>query len=436
MKNFVLLDGQFVDPVLGRCESRNFLFTGGKLVGMGYVPDEDEDNLVQIDCKGCIIVPNILDMWANFREPGGEDKETISSGSLAALKGGVPAVLCSPYTPCPIDTPETVSFFKSAATRDSHVNVYPAAALTRGLKGEQLAEVSLMQRAGAVAVADDAAHLSSAVLKNGVAYAAMTGQVIIFGANSRTLATGAAMNEGEMATILGLKGISASDEALNVERVLVALRSNPGARVHFSHVSTVAAVDKIRQAKAEGLAVTCGTSPIYFNFTQKEVEGYNTSAKVNPPLRTDKDVEGILMGIKDGTIDVIASHHLPCTIDEKRTDFQSAEFGVTGIDLLIPLVVTKLIKELGMDMPSVFEKLSKNPYDILGLDRPKVSLDQSPSFSVINMAKSFEVTAHTIHSHGKHTPFMGQALFGVVEHTIIDGELRYSASPVSESVNA
>lgn len=430
MKDFILLDGQFVDPVLGSSDTRNFLFKNGKLVGIGYVPDEDEETLTQINCKNCIIVPNIFDMWANFREPGGEDKETIASGSLAALKGGVPAVLCSPYTPCPIDTPETVSFFKSAVTHDAHVDVYPVGALTRGLKGEELAEMSLMHRAGAVAFADDAAHLSASVLKNVVAYAAMTNQVIIFGANSRTLATGAAMNSGPVATILGLKGISASDEALNVERVLVALRSNPGARVHFSHISTLASVLKITQAKADGLAVTCGTSPIYFNFTEKEVEGYNTAAKVNPPLRSAQDVDGILMGIQDGTIDVISSHHLPCTIDEKRTDFQSAEFGVSGIDLLLPLVVTKLLKELGMDMPSVFEKLSKNPYDILGLSRPKVSLDQSPSLTVINTKKSFEVSPDALHSRGKHTPFMGQTLHGVVEHTIVNGELRYSATPV------
>ncbi|MBT5855526.1 dihydroorotase [bacterium] len=421
-KAIALINGKVLDPKTKRIERQNILIQGGKVSGIGYVPDEDEDKLDIIQLKSDhLIVPGILDLGPNFREPGREDRETISSGASAALKGGITGVALSPKTVHPIDTPEKVDFVCNKA-KGCGVNVYPIGAITQGCEGDALAEMALMKESGAVAFSDHYSVEKTQVLKNAMTYASLIGMPIIIGPAHGISDSGGVMNQGKMATILGMKGVSATAEVSMIESVLT-LQSVTGAQIHFSHVSTEKGLGLIIQAKTTGAAVTCGVSPMYFRFTEENLSDYDPMLKVDPPLRTESDRAAILKGILNGEVDVISSHHEPCTIDDKRTDFTDAAFGCSGIELLVPLLITFLHVEHGMDMASLMQMITVNPHRILGIPFQGIKLGKAPNLSVFNLKKIAKVEKETLQSKGHNSPFIGESLAGVCEWIVVNGKM-------------
>lgn len=386
---------------------------------------KDKDAKV-IDLSGLLLVPGLVDMHVHLRDPGLEYKEDIESGAKSAAAGGFTAVACMPNTVPPVDNAAMVSYITSKAERVGLSRVLPIGCISKGREGRELAEMGEMAMAGAVAFSDDGSCISDAsLMRRALMYAGDFGKVVIDHCEDPSLSAGGVMNEGYVSTLLGLPGIPRSAEEVMVARDVI-LAKETGAPVHIAHVSTKGSVEIIRRAKVEGIPVTCEVAPHHLVLTEDAVMGYNTSAKVNPPLRTEEDVQALIEGLKDGTIDAIASDHAPHSMDEKDVEFDKAAFGISGLETSLGLVLTFLVGPGKLSLEEVVEKMSANPARILKIEGGTLKEGSVADITVIDLNKKWTVESTKFFSKGKNTPFEGWELKGKAVMTMVGGRIVYS----------
>ncbi|NQT46605.1 MAG: dihydroorotase [Candidatus Omnitrophica bacterium] len=421
----LIKNGQIVDPAAGVQKELDLLIEDGKISEIGR--SLKASGAKEIDAKGKLVLPGLIDMHAHLREPGREDKETILTGSRAAAKGGFTTVCCMPNTsPC-IDSQGVARFIISEAERAGLIDVRPVGAITKERNGEELSEMADLKRAGCVAVSDDGNPVPKAdMMRRALEYASMMGFVVISHCEDKDLSGIGVMNEGFISTILGLRPIPRHAESFMVERD-IRLAELTGAKLHIAHVSTKESVELIREAKARGAAVTAETCPHYFTLTDEAVKSFDTNLKVNPPLRTAADVEAIKEGLRDGTIDVIATDHAPHTENEKDVEFDYAPFGMIGFETALGLVASELVEKKVLDWKGVAEKMAVNPSKILGLGKGTLAQGAAADITIIDPNKEWQLKREDILSKSHNTPFIGRKMTGLVEYTIASGKIIYTS---------
>lgn len=420
-----LINGQYMDFRQKSQDSTNLLLQNGQVIGQGYMPDDGMDNTTLVyDIKGAIIIPGIIDTWVHVREPGEEGKETLASATAAAVAGGITGIFTSPDTTPSPDNPEMIASLLRKGAQVGQIPLYPIGSLSKGRAGQTLSEMGLMRDAGAIAFSDLNSLQDIGLMQQAMRYAKALECPIIVSPDEPTLHRGGVMNESLFSIQKGLKGIPAHAEDLRLARDLQ-LAANTGVHLHVFPVSTAGAVTMIREAKAKGVHVTCGTAPHYLYFLDSAIGDYDTHYKVMPPFRTKADQEALIEGLRDGTIDCIASHHHPMTIDEKRTDFMSAGFGISGIDTFVPSVIHKLVHDCGFSMIDTCQLISQKPRAIFKLPSTGAGLLKRPSLTIIQPKQTTVVSQASFRSQGKNSPFIGQTFQSKVVMTIIDGHIVY-----------
>jgi len=416
--SYLIKNGRIIDPYTSRDESGDILVRDGLLA----LPEE-AGTCVEIDAAGCWVVPGLIDMHVHLREPGEEYKEDIASGTRAAAAGGFTAVACMPNT-SPVNDTAAVTAMILARAREASARVYPVAAISKGSAGESLAEFGDLREAGAVAVSDDGLPVrNSQLMRRALEYAADFGLMVISHSEEPSL-SGGAMNEGETSTRLGLKGIPAIAESIMVYRE-IALAEYTGKPVHIAHVSTAMSTELIRSAKERGVPVTAETTPHYFTLTEAAVEGYDTNAKMNPPLRTEMDRQAIMAGLADGTFDAIATDHAPHSILEKEVEFDLAANGIIGLETSLPLSL-ELVRKGLINEQRLVELLSVNPARILGVTGGSLAVGRPADITIIDPDVEYTFLRDQIVSKSKNSPFIGRKLQGRAVLTMVGGRITHS----------
>jgi dihydroorotase len=417
---------RLLDPASGLDAPGGLLIEGERIADLGprlFAAGMPEDAEV-IDARGACLAPGLVDMRVQLGEPGAEHKETFASGTAAAAAGGVTSFACLPNTDPVIDDPAMVEFVARRARRLKRVKVYPYGAVTKGCAGLQLAEMGLLMEAGAVGFTDGHRALAdSLVMRRALDYLSVLGGRLIQHPEDPALARGGVMNEGEIATRLGLAGIPAVAEVMMVERDL-RLVELTGGHYHVAHISTAAAIEAVRRAKARGLPVTAEAAPVHFALNELEVEGYRTFAKVSPPLRSEDDRRAVVEGLADGTIDVIASDHCPQDQDSKRLPFAQAEFGALGLETLLP-VSLQLVQNGALGLLDLLAKLTHRPADLLGIEAGRLTKGAPADLVLFDPEAPARIREEDLHSLSKNTPFEGRLVQGKIVRTLVDGRTIY-----------
>lgn len=375
-----------------------------------------------IDAKNLVVIPGLIDMHVHLREPGFEYKETIKTGTKAATKGGFTTVCCMPNTFPVNDNASVTEFIIRKASQEGYCWVYPIGAITKGQRGNELAEIGTMKNEGCIAFSDDGRPvMNSLLMRRALEYSKAFNVPIISHCEDLTLSEGGVINEGIMSTTLGLRGIPAEAEQIMVFRD-ISLAKLTGGKLHIAHVSTEGSVTLIREAKKKGINISAETCPHYFSLTDEAVKDYDTNSKVNPPLRTKRDIEAIKEGLNDGTIDVIATDHAPHHIDEKLKEFDAAPFGISGLETALGLSL-KLVKEGVLSLSQLISKMTINPAKILNLQKGTLKQGSDADITIIDINKEFIVRSEDFISKGKNTPFEGWLLKGCPVVTISKGNI-------------
>ncbi|MDD4878855.1 MAG: dihydroorotase [Candidatus Omnitrophica bacterium] len=422
--DIILKGGHVVDPASNLDSESDVLIKGDKIAQVGK--NIKANGAKTIDCKGKLVFPGLIDMHVHLRQPGREDEETFVTGSRAALKGGFTSVLCMANTSPVIDNKGVVEYIYAEASKTGLINIYPAAAVTKGLEGKELTEIGQMAEAGAKALSDDGKPVMNAeILRRALEYAKMFGLPVISHCEDTNLSKNGAMNEGFISTKLGLKGIPRASEVVMVMRD-IELAELTGAKLHIAHVSAKESVEAVREAKKRKIKVTCETCPHYFTLTEEAVFGFNTKAKVNPPLRSKEDLAAVKKGLSDGTIDAISTDHAPHSIEEKDVEFDFAANGMIGLEFALSLANTELVKDKVLDWSGLIKKISANPAGILDL-KGKGSLAEGSDadVTVFDPAAEWVVDEKRIESKSKNTPLVGRKMGGTVLVTIVGGKIKY-----------
>ncbi|MBR2903427.1 MAG: dihydroorotase [Clostridia bacterium] len=379
------------------------------------------------DAKGMHVFPGLIDMHVHLREPGFEKKETIESGCKAAVKGGFTQVCCMPNTNPVADNKIIIGYIKERAKEVNLCKVNPIGAISKGEKGEEMAGIGGMKKAGAVALSDDGVSVkNSRLMYLAMEYAKGFGLKCLCHCEDKDLVDGGVVNEGLSATIAGLKGSPRAAEDCVIARD-IALAESLDAPVHICHVSTYSGVRIIRDAKKAGVKVTAETCPHYFSVTDEIVRNYDTNTKVNPPIREEIDRQAIIEGLKDGTLDCIVTDHAPHHADDKNVEYNLAAFGISGIETSFGFAIKYLYETGVLTLPEIADKMSYNPAQILGLDGGEIAVGKAADFTIANIDETWTVDSSKFVSKGKNTPFNGYELKGVVKCTIVDGDIKYRA---------
>ncbi|OGW36793.1 MAG: dihydroorotase [Nitrospirae bacterium GWC2_56_14] len=420
--NILIKNGHIIDPANKVDEKLDILISDGKIEKLGKTGSVSSPDAQVIDAAGKLVVPGLIDMHVHLREPGFEYKETIATGTAAAKAGGFTSVCCMPNTNPVNDNRSVTEFILSQAAKEASACVFPIGAITKGSKGEELSEMGELRAAGCVAVSDDGKPvMNAAIMRRAMEYARVFDLLVISHCEDSSLSAKGVMNEGFVSTELGLRGIPRSAEDVMTARD-ISLAELTGARVHIAHVSTAGSVDLLRAAKARGVKVTAETCPHYFSLTDEAVRGYNTMAKMNPPLRTAEDVAAIKAGLKDGTIDVIATDHAPHGRDEKSGEFDYAPFGIVGLETALGLSL-RLVAEKVLTLQQVLCKLSLNPASVLKIGKGTLKTGGDADITIIDADLAWTVDASQFRSRSKNTPFNGLKLTGRAVQTIVGGRV-------------
>lgn len=429
--NLLIRNGRLIDPAHHRDEVTDILIESGKISRIGKLlkSDAPKSEVQVIDGTDRWVVPGLVDLHVHLREPGFEYKETIQSGTEAAAAGGFTSICCMPNTDPVNDNQAVTRLICERAQREGVVHVYPIGAITKGSKGEGLSEIGDLFEAGCVAITDDGRPvMNSEVMRRAMEYALTFDLPVIDHCEDERLMEEGVMNEGNVSLELGLKGIPAAAEEVMVARDLI-LAQLTGTRLHLAHISTAGSVRMIREAKSWGVRVTAETCPHYFSLTEEAVRGYNTNAKMNPPLRTHQDREAIRQGLKDGTLDVIATDHSPHTEDEKNREFDLAPFGVIGLETALPLTLM-LVEEEVLPVDQAIAKLTIQPARVVRLDKGHLGIGADADLCLIDPEATWTVDPRRFRSKSKNTPFAGWKMKGLVAMTIVDGRVVYSTEEI------
>jgi len=417
----LIKNGHVVDPANKIDEIIDILVEGDKISRVARAMDIKAET--SIDAAGKIVMPGIVDMHVHLREPGREDKETVFSGTMAAAKGGVTSVLAMPNTLPSLDSTQIIRALNSIIKKTANIDVFICGAITIGRAGKELADISALKEEGAIAISDDGASVDNDALMLGAFEKAKKEKlVVICHSEDKSLSGKGVVNRGFTSTRLGLRGISNESEYKRVARD-IKLCEESGAKVHIAHVSAAESVDLIRKAKKRGANLTAETAPHYFTLTEEDLLNYNTNMKVNPPLRTKEDTLAILEGLKDGTIDVIASDHAPHTENEKEIEFEYAEFGTIGLETELAVSLTELVDKKLLTWSGLVKRLSLNPARILGIDKGTLSVGKYADIVIFSPEKEWVVHKKDIVSKSKNSAFIGRRLKGLVEYTIYKGKI-------------
>ena len=418
----IITGGRLFDPATGRDEVADLLVEDGRIAGTGRGLPRAGARV--LDAEGLLVVPGLVDIHVHLREPGQEYKETIATGAAAAVAGGVTSVACMANTVPPNDDPAITEFIRKQAAAAGLARVYPVAAVTRRLEGQEIAEYGYQREAGAVALSDDGRPvMDSEVQRRAMEYARAFDLVVISHCEDLALSRGGAMNEGPVATELGLAGVPAAAEEVMVRRD-IALAELTGARLHIAHLSTAGGIAAVREAKRRGVRVTAETAPHYFTLTDEAVRGYNVNAKMNPPLRSAADREAVIEGLADGTIDVIASDHAPHHEDDKRVEFARAANGILGLETELALTLA-LVRAGRLTLRQALAALTVRPAELLGLPAGRLAEGAPADLALVDLDAEWVVDPAALRSRSRNTPFGGWRLTGRVEATLVEGRVVY-----------
>ncbi len=424
----LIINGTLLDPVALRERKEDLLLVDGHIVAAGAGLRTAAPDARVLDAAGCYVSPGLLDIHVHFREPGQEHKETIATGSRAAVAGGFTTVCCMPNTTPALDTDTQIEFVLTQAGKAGLCDVFPFGAITKGRQGAELAEIMMMHEAGAIGFSDDGVGVASAaVMAKALQYVKMIDGLISQHCEEPSLA-GGSMNAGTVALRLGLGGIPAVAEELMIARDLQ-LNRRIGARYHVQHISTAGAVDLVRQARQNGQTVTAEVAPHHLLLTDAACDGYNTRFKMNPPLRSQADVTACIQGVLDGTIDCLATDHAPHACEEKDMEFDKAPFGITGLETALPLYAESLVHSGKLSWVKLIEKMTVNPARIIRqTDRGTPGCGTVADITIFNPEEIWTLTAQNTQSRSHNTPFADRPLRGRVRHTIKGGRVVYSAA--------
>lgn len=420
--NYLIKNGRIIDPANNIDGNGDIMTVNGVIVEPGTTPLPE--NLVEIDARGCWIVPGLVDMHVHLREPGEEYKEDIISGSKAAAAGGFTAVACMPNTR-PVNDGRAVTRLILEQARHAFCRVHPVGAISKGSHGESLAEFGELRDAGAVAVSDDGLPVrDSQLMRRALEYAADFDLTVIAHCEEPTLGKDGSMNEGAVSTALGLKGIPTATESIMIYRD-IALAEYTGKPVHIAHVSAAMSVDLIRAAKARGTRITAETAPHYFTLTDEAVTGYNTNAKMNPPLRSQRDREALIQALADGVFDAIATDHAPHSPLEKEVEFELAANGIIGLETSVPLSLA-LVRDGVISARRFVELLSVNPAKILKVPGGTLTPGSAADLTLIDPDSRFSYQEEMVLSKSKNSPFLNWDLQGRAVLTMVDGRITHN----------
>ncbi len=419
----IIKNGFVINPDKGFAGKADILVNYGVIERVAENINDPDAKI--IDASGMIVSPGLVDLHVHFREPGFEHKEDIDSGSRAAVKGGVTTVLCMPNTNPPIDNAALVEYVINRGKKTGLTNVMTTGCITKGLNGTELTEMAELKASGAVAVSDDGRPVvSSVIMRRALEYAKMLDIPVMAHCEDLDLVDGGSMNDGYMSTYLGLRGIPKSAESTAVSRDIL-LAEELGARLHICHISTKNSIEAVRSAKKRGAKITAETAPHYFTLTDKACDGFNTNAKMNPPLRDEEDVEAIIKALADGTIDAIATDHAPHHIDDKRIEFEKAANGIVGLETSLALGITYLVKTGRLSMLELLDRMCTRPAKIIGVDRGTLNVGAPADIVIFDENEEFTVDVNDFETKGKNSPYIGMKLFGRVRRTIMGGKTVY-----------
>ncbi len=435
-KSILLVGGRVIDPSSGIDEVRDVLVSDGRVeaVARGIT---GPDGVPRRSAEGLVVAPGLIDVHVHLRQPGQEHKETIRTGAQAAAAGGFTTIWAMPNTEPPLDDPAAVGFVREEARRwarkgEGGARVSPVGAASIGLEGRQMTEVGSLVEAGAVAVTDDGKPIAnSALMRRLLEYTQTFGIPVLQHAEDMSLTDGGVVNEGAVATAMGLRGIPNASESTIVARD-VALAELTGGHVHIQHVSARESVEIIALAHARGVRVSCEATPHHLALTEDAVRGYCTDAKMNPPLRSAADRKAIRQAVIDGTIDIIATDHAPHHYEEKERAFDEAPFGIVGLETALGVCLRELVGDGSLSLAGLIERMSTNPARTMGIDGGTLRPGSRADIVIFDPKARWTVEPRRFRSKSRNTPFGGWEVQGLVDCTIVGGEIRYEASRSKE----
>src|SRR5579884_3047478 len=418
-----IANGRVIDPSQNIDQITDLWVRGEHILGVGPHPSTQADRT--LDASGKLVCPGLIDMHVHLREPGREEDETIATGTAAALAGGVTSVACMPNTEPALDSQAAAEVVHLQAERAGNANVFPVGAITKRREGKELAEMGGLVDGGAVAFTDDGSPVMSAeIMRRAMEYCRMFDKAVLSHAEDLDLTRGGVMNEGFESMRLGLRGMPAAAEEVMVFRE-IALAELTGARVHILHVSTAGSVELIRRGKQRGVRVTGEACPHHFTLTDKCLRTFDSNFKMAPPLRTDADVQAILEGLRDGTLDVIATDHAPHAPEKKMRELDQAPNGIIGLETLLPICIKSLIEPGHLTWPQLIEKLTINPARVLGIDRGTLKPGAAADVTVIDPAAEWVIDPSRFRSQSRNCPFAGWKVRGRAHAVIVGGTVKY-----------
>ena len=421
MSSILIQNGTILDPSQKLERKGDLLIRNGKIAASGNNLGKADQ---VIDARGCYVTPGLIDIHVHFREPGDEEEETIASGAASAVAGGFTTVCCMPNTKPALDNEAQIEFVLQESERVGLANVYPIGAITKSRAGKELAEIGSMHRRGAVAFSDDGVGVADAsVMRKALQYSKMFDTVLMQHCEEPTL-SGGAMHAGLMSTTLGMPGVPAEAEQLMIARDLL-LNRTIGCRYHVQHISTAWSVEMVRRAKRDGQAVTCEVAPHHLLLTDESCRGYDTSYKMNPPLRGAADVAACIEGVKDGTIDCLATDHAPHLAEEKELEFQNAPFGIIGLECALPLYVKALVEPGHIDWMRLIELMTSASAAIVKLNKGTLREGADADVTIIDPQRKWTIDVEQFASKSRNCPFNGWNVSGRAISTIVGGALKW-----------
>jgi len=422
----LIKNGRVIDPASGTDDTLDILIEKGKIVDIRA--RIKVDNVKIIDASRLVVAPGFIDMHVHLRDPGQEDKETIRTGSLSAAKGGFTSILCMPNTEPVNDNRGVTEYIISKAKKESVVNIFPIASISKDQKGENLTDIADLVDAGAVAFSDDGQPVQdSEVMRRALEYSKLLNTLIIDHCEDKNLSEGGVMHEGYYSYLFGLKGIPSSSEETMVARDLI-LAEKADAHLHIAHLSVKGAIDLVKRAKKKKIKVTAEATPHHLLLNDSYLETYDTNLKMNPPLRSKEDVQALREAIKEGIVDVIATDHAPHTPDEKDVEFEKAPFGINGLETAVSLILDRLVNKDVISLKKFIEMISTTPARILSLEnKGKISPGADADLTILNLYQEIVVDVDKFKSKSRNNPFHGWKLKGAPAMTIVEGKIVYSA---------